>query len=134
MICWMNSAAQRRFTTRSLLGALLVVLLTAVAAVAFRLGHLSGALAYPVAAMPALPILWLLAETARYLNNEKDEFQRNLLVQCLLGGIGGTLATTTVWSNLEHFARAPHLDSLYVYPIFWLFVILSAPVVIARYR
>jgi hypothetical protein len=84
--------------------------------------------------LPALPILWWLAELGRFLAAEKDEFQRNLLVQCLLAGTGGVLATTTVWGYLEDFARAPHLDLVYVCPIFWLFVLVSYPVVRLRYR
>jgi hypothetical protein len=112
----------------------LVVVLAVVAAVAFRLWHLKGLPAYPVAVLPALPILWVLFETGRYLAVEKDEFQRNFLVQCMLGGIGGTLATTTAWGYLEAFAHVPHLQTIWIYPIFWLFVGVSAPVVILRYR
>jgi len=112
----------------------LVVVLAVGAAVAFRLWHLKGLPAYPVAVLPALPILWVLFETGRYLAVEKDEFQRNLLVECLLGGIGGTLATTTAWGYLEAFARVPHLQTMWIYPIFWLFVGLSVPVVHWRYR
>ena len=84
--------------------------------------------------LPALPILWVLIETGRYIAVEKDEFQRNLPVQCLLGGIGGTLAVTTVWGYMEDFARAPRLDLVWVYPIFWLFVALTYPAVVRRYR
>jgi hypothetical protein len=112
----------------------LVAALAVAAAVAFRLWHLKGLLAYPVAVLPALPILWVLIETGRYIAIEKDEFQRNLLVQCLLGGIGGTLAVTTVWGYMEDFARAPRLDLVWVYPIFWLFVALTYPAVVRRYR
>jgi len=95
---------------------------------------LKGLLAYPVAVLPALPIVWVLIETGRYIAAEKDEFQRNLLVQCLLVGIGGTLATTTIWGYMQDFAHAPRLDLIWIYPIFWLFVGLSVPVVILRYR
>ncbi|MFZ0340120.1 MAG: hypothetical protein WAL45_18970 [Terracidiphilus sp.] len=82
MFCSVKSPAQRRFVSTSLMSALLVVVLALVAAAAFRLGHLKGLLAYPVAILPALPILWVLIETGRFLAVEKDEFQRNLLVQC----------------------------------------------------
>lgn len=134
MFCSIKSASQRRFIKCSLMSAVLVVLLSLCAALAFRVGHLRGVLAYPVAALPALPILWVLVEMGRYLAAETDEFQRNLFIQTLLGGIGGTLAATTVWGYLEDFARAPHLDLIWVYPIFWLFVGISTPVVYARYR
>jgi len=134
MSCSIKSPAVRRFVRSSWMSAVLVSLFAVVAAVAFRRWHLTGLLAYPVAVLPALPILWVLIETGRYLAAEKDEFQRNLLVECLLGGIGGTLAVTTVWGYLEDFLRAPRLDLIWIYPIFWLFVGLSMPVVIWRYR
>jgi len=134
MFCSMKSAVQRRYVIRCWIGAGLVVLLSLVSAFSFRLGHLHGPLAYLIAVLPALPILWVLIETGRYLAEEKDEFQRNLLVQCLLGGIGGTLALTTVWGNLEHFTRIPHLDLILIYAIFWFFAGITYPVVSRRYR
>jgi len=133
MFCSIN-AAQRRFTICCWLSALLVVLLSVAAAAAFLFGHLRGPWAYPVAVLPALPILWVLFETARYLAAEKDEFLRTLLVQSLLGGTFGTLAVTTVWGFLEDFTHAPHLHLGLVYAIFWIFVGLSFPVVYRRYR
>ncbi len=134
MFCRTNSPEQRRWVRSCGMSAALIVLFAAVAAAAFRLWHLKGLAAYVVAVLPALPILWFLVEMGRFLAAEKDEFQRNLLVQCLLGGTGGVLATTTVWGYLEDFARAPHLDLVYVCPIFWLFVVVSYPVVRLRYR
>jgi hypothetical protein len=134
MFCSIKSPAQRRFVRVCWMSGGLVAVLAVAAAAAFRLWHLKGLLAYPVAVLPALPILWVLIETGRYLALEKDEFQRNLMVQCLLGGIGGTLAVTTVWGYMEDFARAPRLDLIWVYPIFWLFVGIAMPVVYRRYR
>ena len=134
MLCSMKDAVQRKYVYRSWIGAGLVVLLTLAAAAGFRLGHLKGPLAYVIAVLPALPILWVLFETGRYLSAEPDEFQRNLLVQSLLGGLGGTLGLTTVWGFLEDFARAPRLDLIWVYAIFWFFAALTYPIVSRRYR
>ena len=125
---------QRRFVVRMWVTAGLCVLLSVVAALAFYFGHLSGPLAYLVAVLPALPILGALYATGAYLTQETDEFQRNVLVQTLLGGMGVTLAATTVWGYLEDFANAPHLHLAWVYPLFWLFAGLSYPVVRLRYR
>lgn len=132
--CSMKSAVQRRYVVRCWIGAGLVVVLSMTAALTFRVGHLQGPLGYPVAALPALPILWVLFETGRYLSEEKDEFQRNLYVQCLLGGSFGTLAAVTMWAYLEDFARAPRLDLVWVYPLFWFFAAITYPVVYRRYR
>lgn len=134
LLCRGNSAAERRYVARMLIAAGLCVLNALLAAFIFRTWHLKGFPAYPVAVLPALPILWALVETGRYLAEEKDEFVRNLLVQCLLGGIGGTLAVTTVWGYLEDFARAPRLDLIWVYAIFWFCAGITMPVVRARYR
>ncbi|MGD1107903.1 MAG: hypothetical protein ABR865_12730 [Terracidiphilus sp.] len=134
MFCTTSSPEQRRWVRSCWMSAAIVVPLVIGAALAFRLYHLHGVAAYAVAVLPTLPILWVLAELGRYLAVEKDEFQRNVLIQCVLGGTGGTLATTTIWGYLEDFARAPHLDLVYVYPIFWLFVLVSYPVVTLRYK
>jgi hypothetical protein len=134
MFCTIKSPAQRRWVHSCWISAALVAVLAVAVALVFRLLHLHGIPAYLAAVLPALPILWLLVEMGRYLALETDEFQRNLLVQCLLGGTGGTLATTTVWGYLEDFAHAPHLDLVWVYPIFWLFVVVSYPLVRLRYR
>ena|ERR1700691_46864 len=112
----------------------LCLLFSALAAVAFKFGHLTGPLAWAVAAVAALPIVGALVGTGAYLREEKDEFQRNLLIQGLLFGIGGTLAAATIWGYLEDFAHAPHLRLIFVYPLFWVLVGLSMPLVWRRYR
>ena len=134
MLCSIRNLAERRFVTRCWISGGLVVLFSIFAAVVFRLCHLHGVLAYLVAVLPALPILGALVYTGVYLAEEKDEFQRNLLVQSLLGGTGGILAVITAWGYMEDFARAPHMDLVWVYPLFWLFAGISYWLVKARYR
>lgn len=129
-----GNAAQSRYVVRMFVAAVLCALFSGAAAVGVRYGHASGAAAYALAVLPALPIIGALVVTGAYLNEEKDEFQRNLYIQSLLGGIAATLALTTVWGFLEDFARAPHLRLTWVYPLFWLFVLASFPVVWLRYR
>ena len=134
MECLPGNQAMRRFKIRCYASAGFVILFAFVAAASFRLLHLHGVVAYFVAILPALPILWALVALGQYLAEEKDEFQRNLHVQYLLWGIGGTLGVTTVWGYLEDFVHVPRLDLIYVYPIFWLFVGLAIPLVRRRYR
>jgi 4-amino-4-deoxy-L-arabinose transferase-like glycosyltransferase len=134
MSCSSSSSARHRFAVRCYTSGALVVFFSIADAVSFRLLHLHGIVAYLVAVLPALPILWALLGVAQYLSEEKDEFQRGLHVQYLLWGTGGTLAVATVWGYLEDFTRVPHLDLIYIYPIFWLFVAVAMPVVNRRYR
>jgi hypothetical protein len=112
----------------------LCILFSLAAALAVRHGHVTGVPAYLIAVFSALPILGAIVVTGLYLEEEKDEFQRNLLIQSMLAGIGATLAATEIWGNLENFIKAPHLDPIWVYPMFWVFVLLSYPVVRLRYR
>lgn len=134
MFCSIKSPAERRYVIRMWIMAALCVLLSAVAAVVFRHSHPHGVLSYLVAVLPALPIMGALVYTGVYLAEEKDEFQRNLLVQSLLGGTGGILAVTTAWGYMEDFAHAPHMDLVWVYPLFWLCAGISYVIVKARYR
>ncbi len=134
MFCSIKSPAQRRYVLRMWVAAGLCVLLALVAKLALRFGHLSGLTAYLVAVLPALPIVGALVATGVYLEEEKDEFQRNLLVQSLLGGIGALLALTTMLGNLEGLTGMPHLSLIWIYPIFWLFAGISFFVVRLRYR
>jgi hypothetical protein len=115
----------------------LCFLISVVAALVFQffLPHdPHGALAYLAAVLPALPVIGALVYTGVYLAEEKDEFQRYLLVQSLLGGTGGILAVLTAWGNMEDIANAPHLDLIYVYPLFWVFAGISYHLVKTRYR
>ena len=129
-----GNAAQSRYVVRMAVAAALCVLFSTVAAVGVRRMHVSGALAYVLAVLPALPIMAALVVTGAYLTEEKDEFQRNLYIQSLLGGIAATLAMTTIWGFLEDFLLAPHLRLTWVYPLFWIFVGLAFPFVRLRYQ
>lgn len=130
-----SNPVQRRFTIQMWVTAGLCIVFALVSALAFRLGHPPVVLAYPLAVLPTLPIIGALVLTGTYLAEETDEFQRSLLIQSVLGGIGVTLATTTVWGYLEHFVRVtPHFDAIWVYPIFWFATALSYHVVRLRYR
>ena len=134
MLCISGSLVQRRFTIQMLVIALACILFDLVAALAFRFLHLSGVFAYPMAALPAVPIMAALVSTGTYLAEETDEFQRSLFVQCMLGGIGVTLAGTTVWGYMEDYVHIHHLDPILVYPIFWISTALTYPVLRLRYR
>lgn len=129
-----SNPAQKRYVDRMLWAGFFCIVFSLAAALGIRHGHVRGVPAYSLAVLAALPIVGALVGTGAYLAEEKDEFQRNLMVQALLGGIGATLAVTTIWGNLEDFVHVPHLDLIWIYPLFWIFVVAAFPVVWLRYR
>ena len=131
---WPSNPAQRRYIVRMFVSAFLSIVFSTIAALTIRFGHPHGVAAYCVAILPAFPIIGALVVTALYLAEEKDDFQRQLLLESVLGGMAITLAGTTVWGYLESMAHAPHLDAIWVYPIFWIATGLSMPFVLMRYR
>ncbi|MFZ0274432.1 MAG: hypothetical protein WB524_15110 [Acidobacteriaceae bacterium] len=128
------SPAQRRYVARMMWAAFFCLVFSAAAAMGIRHGHVSGLPSYLLAVMPAVPVAWTLVITGAYLSEEKDEFQRNLYIQALLCGIAATLAVVTAWGYMEDFGRAPHLRLAWVNPMFWIFTVVSFPLVIRRYR
>lgn len=96
--------------------------------------HPSRPVVYFLAALPALPIIGIIVVVALYLAEEKDEFQRTVLERSLLWGMGGTLATTSVWGFLEMYSNVRHISSFYVFPLFCAFVGIAGLVVRLHYR
>ncbi len=129
----MQNSAQRRYVVRSAISAGMLIVLTFAGKWTLHALHPSTLMAYLIGIAAALPIVGAVAATAYYLLEEKDEFQTNLFVQSLLVGIACTLALTTIWGYLESFANAPHLDAIWLYSIFWLFVGVATPFLRLRY-
>lgn len=93
-----------------------------------------GALLWLLAIAPALPIIAVIAIMGLYVVEETDEFQRSILVQAMLWGIGVTLAGCTAWGFLENVELVAHLPLYMVFPIFCLAMGLAQPLVRWRYR
>ena len=129
----MNPAV-RRYTWRFCGAMLLYTVFLFLAVWEFKHGHPTGAVAYLLAILPSLPIILGLVIFGLYLAEEKDEFQRTILVQSMLWGIGATLAVTSVWGFLENFVQVVHFDLYLVFPLFWFFVGIFTSVLKARYR
>jgi hypothetical protein len=129
-----NNPARRRYIYRVLAAMALYFVFLVTDVVIFRHRHPAGVLAYALAILPALPILAVLAAFGLYLAELKDEFRRMVLVQSMLWSIGATLAVTTVWGFLESFAQVPHLELIWVYPVFCFFFTIFAQLVKLKYR
>jgi len=70
-----------------------------------------------LALLSALPLLGVVWTFARVLVEEKDEYQRSLLVRQIIVATGFMLSATSVWGFLEDFGQAPHL------PLYWAFIL-----------
>ena len=102
--------------------------------IAFHRFQLRGMVAYLLAPLPALPIVGVLGVFALYLEEEQDDFQRSIMIQSILWSTGLLLAATNVWGFLEKFIDAPHIQMLFIFPLFCAFWVLVAPLVQRRYR
>jgi hypothetical protein len=134
MICTTDNPAKRRYSARFRIVMTVYVVFLLLTVWVFKHYHPTGVAAYLLAVLPALPIVAMIVFGGLYLAEEKDEFVRNVTIQSLLWGIGGTLAITTVWGFLEDFANVPRLDLYLVFPLFWFLVGASTPFVKRRYR
>ncbi|HEY5712092.1 MAG TPA: hypothetical protein VIT38_09365 [Allosphingosinicella sp.] len=79
--------------------------------------HPGPAVTIFLALLSALPLLGVIWTFARVLVEEKDEYQRSLLVRQIVVATGFMLSVTSVWGFLEDFGQAPHL------PLYWAFII-----------
>ncbi len=93
-----------------------------------------GPLLWLLAIAPALPIIAVIAIMGLYVVEETDEFQRSILVQAMLWGLGVTLAGCTAWGFLENVELVAHLPLYMVFPIFCMTMGLAQPLVRRRYR
>ncbi|HXB62402.1 MAG TPA: hypothetical protein VNU94_06090 [Acidobacteriaceae bacterium] len=102
--------------------------------VTLQLTHPQRAIVLALSILPSIPIIAVLVIVGLYLKEETDEFQRMLLQQSLLWGMGCTLAFISIWGFLEMFAHVRHLPLFYVFPIFWLFGGISRAIQRTKYR
>lgn len=79
------------------------------------------------ALLPSLPMVGIFVITARYLREERDEFQRDLVVRCLLWGIGAVMTVELFASFLRIFGWGGSL------PPFTGWFVLCGSVLVAKF-
>lgn len=128
------SPATRRYLARFI--PLMIAYVVVIMSVSFAFNHLqlTGPLAWALATAPALPILGVIAVMGLYLREEADEFQRAVLIESMLWGIGLTLAGSSVWGLLELYVDAPRVPVFWAFPVFCGAMGLAQPFVRRRYR
>ena len=104
--------AMRRYT-RSILLLSVAYALILFGTVNFFRNHpgIADLSAYLIAALPALPIVGMVAVIGRYLVEESDEYLRMLMGRQALIATGITLAVATVWGFVEDAGLAPHVPA-----------------------
>jgi hypothetical protein len=134
MSCLSKNPAVRRFYYRVAAATFANIVLNILVALCFYKFRPHGPVAYILAVVPAIAILGFIVAIGQYLTEDKDEFQRNLMVQVLLWGLGGVLVFTSAWGSLESFAHFRHFNPTYTYILFWVFAGISVPFLNRRYR
>jgi hypothetical protein len=133
MACY-RSRAGRRYVYRLAPTMFLYVVFLFIAQWTFHHHPPTGLLVYVLAILPALPLIGSLALIGVYITEESDEFERSIIVQSMLWGLGGALSVGTIWGFLEDYAKAPHVSMFHVYLFFWIFMGAAQPFVRRRYR
>ena len=110
--------ARRRYQTSVLLLSAGYALLLLAVTAWFRHGSPTGAVAYLAAILPALPIVGVFVVLGRYIVEERDEYQRLLLIRQALVATGFALSVATVWGFLESFDLVTHVPA-YAVAILW---------------
>ena len=114
-----QSPAMRRYLKRIaiLMVTYFIVLFAAVSA--FKADAVSGAPAYALAVLPALPIIGVFWAVMRLLVEEPDEFIRLLHVRQSLFATGFCLTIVTVWEFLQNFDLVPPGNGGFGAAFFW---------------
>jgi hypothetical protein len=134
MQCFPATKAGRRYIYRLAPTMAIYLVVLFLAKWSFHHLHPAGSVVYLLAVLPALPLVGALAIVGLYIAEESDEFERSIIVQSMLWGLGGALSISTIWGSLEDFAGAPHISTFYVFLFFWIFMAISQPFIRRRYR
>jgi hypothetical protein len=134
MFCCFPTKAARRYGYRLLPTMLVYILFVFIAQWTLHHLHPTGLIVYLLAILPALPLVGSIAIVGLYIAEESDEFERSILVQSTLWGLGVALAIGSIWGSLEDFANAPHRSAFYAYLFFWIVSGISQPLIRLRYR
>ena len=80
--------------------------------------HPNGLLAFAVASLPSIGVLWMVWAMGRLLAEETDEYLRHRMVRSSLFGLGTLLTLATVWGFFEQFDLVPHVPTWAAVPVF----------------
>src|SRR5439155_7914247 len=120
MLDMLRTPAWKRYNWRVVWLSLLYAAFLLPAVYGFKHQLISGAVAWIVAVLPAIPIIGIFAAIGRYLVEEQDEYVRMLMVRQILWASGLTLSVATVWSFLVNFRLVGHADGYWLIAIWFI--------------
>jgi hypothetical protein len=110
--------AVRRYLIR-LFSAMTLYIFTLYPAIAYvKTGKVTGIAAYVLAALPGLSTIAVFWAIGRLLVEQKDEYQRMMMVRMSLIASAFSLSIATMWGFFENFGLAAHIDGFY-YAVLW---------------
>jgi hypothetical protein len=110
--------ARKRYVVRIAISMLAYIVTLMLAIRLVRDGHMTGPVAWLLAALPGLAVSGVFWAIGRLLVEETDEYQRMLLVRQSLVASAFALSIATVWGFLENAGLVGHVDAFYV-AILW---------------
>jgi hypothetical protein len=105
-----KSPAMKAYLKRLFVMMSLYLLTLAVSVSLFNKGIVSGLWAWPLAVLPALPIIGVFWAIMRLMIEEPDEYVRMMFVRQCLVATGFCLVVMTVWQFLRNFELVPQGD------------------------
>ena len=114
------NAAHRRYIRRVMISMVCYMASLFVAIRFVRDGHMTGPLAWILAALPGLAVIGVFWAAGRLLIEETDEYRRFLLVRQSLFAAAFALSVATVWGFLENAGLTGHVDGFYVAVLFFI--------------
>ena len=126
--------ARARYNKRFFTAMFVYVVAVLSAAWIFKHHPPTGATAFLLALLPALPLLSAIFIIAVYMREETDEVEKAAQIEAMVWGIGLTLSVSTLWGFLELFNQVPHADTYLAFPVFCVFWGIASVAVRRRYR
>ena len=128
IFCTNPTKAAKRYSQR--VGAIMIFYVLAVYRVTKLVHdhHPTGWKLYFTAALPAIPILALLAVVGMYLREEVDEYKRLVIVRSMLVAIGVTLAMTAFTDFLRSYGAITEVPPFTEFVVFWVVMAIAQAV------
>jgi len=129
-----SSPAMYRFEDRILFVVVPSIFLTLIMLISLSHFHVHPTRVWAVlcAIFVSSPVIAYILILGLYLSEEKDEFQRALLVQSILWGLGVTACAAFFWMVLGMYIQVPHMS--FVSAVFLFFLVFTVSIWVTRWR